>query len=597
MIVKVLHRIEEVITEWLRTQGVTEAVVLFDRAAQVEFGDFTTNVAMRYAKQLGKNPQEVAAEIAAFLLAAHIEGVEKVEAVRPGFINMYLTVTAKTQHVDFIRTERENFGKNSTHMNEKWVVEYISPNPNKAMHLGHLRNALVGAGIIQLLKTAGAEVVADAVYNNRGIAIAKVMYGYLAHMKRAANVPTDIPYWVEHKAEWFTPEEKELKPDMFITECYILGERAVTENKEVEQMVRQMVVDWEAGERNTLELWKYVLDVAYAGINRTLRRLGAGWDKVWYEHEHYQKGKEYVEKGLSEGIFRKLEDGAVLTNLEESYGLTDTVLLKNDGTSLYITQDIALTDLKKKMYGADKLIWVIGPDQSLAMQQLFAVCEQLGIGKVSDFTHVPYGYVGLKDEAGDFKKMSSRAGTVVLIDDVIDEVKLTIKKRFAAEGKHDEAVSEALGEKLALAAVKFAFLKSDRNQGISFDVGESVDVQGDSGMYVMYTFVRTQSILRKAGDSALGPLNPPAALGAEAELIRTLQYYEDVVKKATQDLSVHHVAQYLLELSSEFNRWYAKEIILDGGEREMYKVALVEAVGIVIENGLELLGIETVDEM
>lgn len=600
MIQGILNNIRGEVGEWLEKAGVATPVVLLERAATPAFGEYTTNVAMRYAKELGRNPFEIAGELAAFLQqqgVEGVEGVERVEAVTPGFLNIFLTPAAKTQHLTTIRELDATFGQNHLHDGEKWVVEYISPNPNKAMHLGHLRNALVGAGIINLLRTSGAKVVADAVYNNRGIAIAKVMYGYLAHMKQEANIPTDIGYWVEHQAEWSTPEEKGLKPDVFVTECYVLGEKDVKENPEIEQFVRQMVVDWEAGEPNTWQLWEYVLGLAYAGINRTLKRLGTHWDQVWYEHEHYQKGKEYVEKGLHEGTFRKLEDGAVITNLEERYGLTDTILLKNDGTSLYITQDIALTDLKKRTYGADKLIWVIGPEQSLAMKQLFAVCEQLGIGQLADFTHVPYGYVGLKDEAGAFKKMSSRAGTVVLIDDVIDEVKLTIKKRFAAEGKHDEATAELLGEKLALAAVKFAFLRSDKEQGISFNVEQSVDIHGDSGMYVMYTYVRTQSILRKAGAKGAGPLMPPAALGEEANLLRTLLYFEDVVVKATNDLSVHHIAQYLLELCSEFNSWYSKETVLDGSGREAYKLALVEAVGITIENGLALLGIETVDEI
>jgi arginyl-tRNA synthetase len=599
MVQEIKKNIQDEIENWLREAGVTDVAVVLERAAEAKFGEYTTNVAMRSAKALGKNPFELAEELAAFLRQRGIVGLDRAEAVRPGFVNIFFTLAAKTQHLTTIREQVAAFGSNHSHSGEKWVVEYISPNPNKAMHVAHLRNALVGAGIIELLRASGAKVVADAVYNNRGIAIAKVMYGYLAHMKQAANIPTDINYWTEHQTEWFTPEEKNLKPDLFVTECYVLGEKDTKENPEIEQFVRQMVVDWEVEDKNTWQLWEYVLGLAYTGIDRTLKRLGTHFDQVWYEHEHYKKGKEYVEKGLQDGVFRQLEDGAILTNLEEDYGLTDTVLLKNDGTSLYITQDIALTDLKKKTYGADKLIWVIGPDQSLAMKQLFAVCEQLGIGKLSDFTHVPYGYVGLRDDKGAFKKMSSRGGNVVLIDDVIDEVKIAIKMRFAEEGRHDEATAEELGEKLALAAVKFAFLRSDKEQGLSFDVEQSVDIHGDSGMYVMYAYVRTQSILRKDGapEGRAGETPLPTELGEESGLLRTLLYFEDVVQKATEDLSVHHVAQYLLELCGEFNSWYAKEIILDGSPREAYKLALVEATGITIENGLSLLGIETVEEI
>jgi arginyl-tRNA synthetase len=304
-----------------------------------------------------------------------------------------------------------------------------------------------------------------------------------------------------------------------------------------------------------------------------------------------------VTDGLKEGLFTKLEDGAIITNLEESYGLTDTILLKNDGTALYITQDIALTDLKKRTYQADKLVWVVGPDQTLHMRQLFAVCEQLGIGAVADFTHIPYGYVGLKDETGAFKKMSSRAGTAILADEVIDQVKETIVERFTAEAKHDESTRLELAEKLALAAVKFAFLKSDSKLDLSFDIHESVDVQGDSGMYVMYTYVRTQSILRRVTGSPATTVTPPVELGTEAGVVRALLYYEFAVSDSVKDLSVHHVSQYLLELSREFNSWYAKETILDGGPQEGYKLTIVQAVAIAIANGLALLGIEPVSEM
>ncbi|NCN11890.1 arginine--tRNA ligase [Candidatus Kaiserbacteria bacterium] len=597
MIRTITETIQDETKKWLIAAGVAEGVVVLDRTIQPEFGEYTTNAAMRCAKILGRSPFEIAEALAAFLRQQGIGGLADAVAVKPGFVNFYLTIEAKVQHLSTIRGEDTDFGKNNYHAGEKWVVEYISPNPNKAMHLGHLRNALVGAGIIELLKASGATVVSDTVYNNRGIAIAKVMYGYLAHMKQAANIPTDVAYWVEHQSEWFTPEEKNLKPDLFVTECYVLGERDIQANPEIDQFVRQLVVVWEAGDTTVWKLWRYVLTLAYTGIDRTLSRLGTTWDKVWYEHEHYQKGKDYVEKGLQAGIFRQLADGAVLTNLEETYGLTDTVLLKNDGTSLYITQDIALTDLKKKTYEADKLIWVIGPEQSLAMKQLFAVCEQLGIGKRTDFTHVPYGYVGLRDEFGAFKKMASRAGTVVLIDDVLDEVKLNIKKRFTEEGKHDEATAEILGEKLALAAVKFAFLRSDREQGMTFDVEQSVDIHGDSGVYVLYAYVRTKSIWRKVGNPKEISYIAPTVLGEEADLLRTLLYFEGVVTKATADLSVHHIAQYLLELSSEFNRWYARETVLDGSDQEQYKLAIVAAVGTVLENGLSLLGIETVEEI
>lgn len=590
----VLNAVENAVKEWLGGQGVIDVCVTIERSSSPQFGEYASNVALRYAKELNNSPLEIANNLANFLNEKDIAGIRQFEAVAPGFLNIHLAADTFWNNVTFINTD-STFGNNNERNGEKWVIEHTSPNPNKAMHLGHLRNNLVGMGIVRLLERSGAEVVSDCIYNDRGIAIAKVMYGYLSHMRKSTDTRIDIAYWNENRGEWFTPEEREQKPDLFVTECYVEGEKAMADSS-AEAATRQMVVDWENGDGATLELWKYVLSIAYDGIDRTLGRLGNHWDKIWYEHEHYKEGKQYVTEGLEKDVFSKLEDGAIITKLEEQYGIPDTVVLKKDGTSLYITQDIALTDLKKKTYGAQKLVWVVGPEQSLAFKQMFAVCEQLGIGKVDDFAHVTYGYVGLKDEDGSFKKMSSRAGTVVLIDDVIDEVKAVIHARLVEDNRHEGSEADELAEKLALAAVKFSFLRSDRNQDISFDISQSVDVHGDSGMYVMYSFVRTQSIIEKfTGD--ISTIQTPDNVQEEGSVLRTLLYYPEVIKKAQDDLSVHHVAQYLLELCGEFNSWYAKETILDGSDEEVNKVALVSAVSTVLKDGMSILGIDTVSRI
>ena len=581
------------IADFLIGKGIQTPVVLLERAAESQFGEFSTNVAMRYAKELKQSPMDIAKELTEYLQAQDLQHVEKVDCVAPGFVNLYLTQAAFVSQISTILRADKKFGSNTLLAGEKWVIEHTSPNPNKAMHLGHLRNNLIGMGLVRLLKVAGAEVVSDCIYNDRGIAIAKVMYGFLVHMRKNATTPANIEHFAAHPEDWYTPAELELKPEVFIAQCYVQGEDDFKKSIEAEQITRQMVVDWEAKDERVWQLWRHVLSYAYAGNERILSRLGSYWDKIWYEHEHYETGKEYVQKGLEKGVFQRLEDGAVLTDLEVDYQLSDTVLLKKDGTSLYITQDLALTDLKKKTYEADKLVWVVGPEQSLSFKQLFAACEQLGIGQVSDFTHIAYGYVGLKGEDGTFQKMSSRAGTVVLIDDVIDGVKATIEERFSESEKTPEP---GVAETLALGAVKFAFLKSDSKQDITFDVEQSVDVAGDSGMYVLYTYVRTQSILRKASNQELEAATVTSQ-GEAAELVRCLLYFEDVVKKSVDDLSVHHIAQYLLELSSEFNSWYAKETVLDGSQEEAYKLAITKATGITLQNGLRILGIDTVEKI
>jgi arginyl-tRNA synthetase len=593
MIRELKAKIIDSISDWLVQKGVEQPVVMLEGTSEEKFGEYSTNVAMRYAKELKVSPVVIAQELTDYLQSMEIVQIQKVEFVPPGFVNFYFSQEVFMEHTQTVLAQGSQFGTIESHQGEKWVIEHTSPNPNKAMHLGHLRNNLVGMGLVRLLGAAGAEVHSDCVYNDRGIAIAKVMYGFLAHMKKTADTPTSVSHFASSPADWHTPEDLDMKPDVFVAQCYVQGEEDFKNIPEVEQTVRQMVVDWEAKSENIWKLWRHVLGYAYKGNELVLARLGSHWDKVWYEHEHYEKGKEYAKEGLAKGVFRQLEDGAILTNLEVDYSLPDTVLLKNDGTSLYITQDLALTDLKKKIYNADKLVWVVGPEQSMSFKQLFASCEQLGIGKVEDFSHVTYGYVGLKAADGGFQKMSSRSGTVVLIDDVIDGVKETILERFKADEKEAD---EKTAETLALGAVKFAFLKSDRTQDMTFDVEKSVDIHGDSGMYVLYTYVRTQSILRKAEESSLSNLVPTES-GSEHSLVRSLLYFEDVIKKSVDDLSVHHIAQYLLELSSEFNSWYAKEMVLDGSVAQEYKLAITKAVGITLQNGLSILGIETVDKM
>ncbi|MFA7301851.1 MAG: arginine--tRNA ligase [Candidatus Shapirobacteria bacterium] len=592
----VLNALKSQIKSFLNIKGVDQVVVDFERTSDQKFGDFSTNVAMKYSKILKSNPTELAKEIVSYLQSKKLESIQKVEFISPGFINLFIDHAFFKNYLLEIIKEGPNFGKNQILKDQRWVVEHTSPNPNKAMHLGHLRNNLVGMGIVRILKWNGAEVISDAVYNDRGIAIAKLMYGFLVHMKKNNSALSEISYWLSNKNSWYTPEEKGIKPDAFVTECYVLGEQDFKKDVDSEKETRDLVVKWENNDLMVWELWKHVLGYAYQGINDTLNRLGNHWDKIWYEHEHYQKGKDLISRGLKEGAFQTLEDGAVLTDLKK-YNIPDTILLKKDGTSLYITQDLALTFLKKNEYNADKLVWIIGPEQSLAMKQLFAVCEQLGIGKVEDFTHVPYGYVGLKDEEGGFKKMSSRDGTVVLIDDVIDIIKNKIKNGFSEEKNIEKAKLDELSERLAVGAIKFSILRSDKTQNLTFDINQSIDVHGDSGVYVMYSYVRTQSILRKVKKEIPENIKFPNIFGEEEALLRSLLYFPETIKRSQEELSVHYIAQYLLELSSNFNSWYAKEVILDGSETEDYKIAITKAVGIIIKNGLGILGIKTVEEI
>jgi len=591
---RIQNDIKKEIERFFIDKGIDSPNIYLEKSDIATHGDISINAALRYGNILKQNPLILAQEIASCLQSKHIDYISDIQAIKPGFVNIFFNTHFFTDILRNILRLKKTFGKNNTQKDKTWVIEHTSPNPNKAMHLGHLRNNLVGMSIARILEWNGAKVICDAVNNNRGIAIVKMMWGFLAHMKKNNDTPSNIKRWITHPHDWYTPEEADLLYDLFINKCYILGEKDFRDNPAIEKLIRKMVVQWEAHDKNVWKLWRHVLYYADMGIDRTLTRLNNRWDKVWAEHQHYTAGKKYIQKGLALGIFKKLNDGAILTNLA-AYNLSDTILLKNDGTSLYITQDIALTALKKKTYRADRLVWVIGPDQSLAMQQLFAICEQLGIGSLKDFIHVAYGYVGLKDN-GKFQKMSSRGGATILIDDVINATKDEITNRFAQNDKNDNTDIKSRAEKLALAAVKFNILKSDRNQDMLFDIHKSIEISGDSGIYVMYAYARAQSVLRKAKQNNF-TIAPQSTVSTGQDITRLLITFPQVVQESSQSLSAHHIAQFLLELCGLFNAWYAQETILDNSNTQSHKLAITKATSQTIANGLELLGISTVEKI
>ncbi len=586
------EKLEASIKKALANLGIEAAVVTLEHPAELSHGDYSTNVSLAYAKAAGKNPRALAEEIVAELTKDKPAEVETVDIAGPGFINFHLSEQFFIQETKEILSKKETFGNTKQFSGQTWAIEYASPNPNKAMHLGHLRNVLTGVSLCRIIEANGAKVIREMVDNNRGIAIAKLMWGYLVSAKKDGARVTDIAYWSEHQDEWQTPEDLGMRPDRFVDELYVKG-ATEAEDPEIEKLVRDLVVRWEAKDAVVWKLWEKVLSYAYDGQKKTLARLGATFDFVWHEHEHYQTGKDYVEKGLKEGVFKKLEDGAILSNLE-SMGLTDTVVVKKDGTALYITQDLALTDLKKKKHKADKMLWIIGPEQALAMNQLFAICEQLGVGKREEFMHVPYGYMSIKGEG----KMSSRKGNVMYLDDVIDEAKEKIAA-IMAERIPAEELSKA-AETIAHAAIAFGILKAGRMTDMAFDLSEALRLEGDTGPYLDYSAVRAMSVVEKAKKEGLTEFNfSPSEGYAVSNLERILYRFPEVVERAGADLSPSTIANFLIELAANFNAFYASGQIIDMGDANtsLYKVALAEAFAATMKNGLYLLGIDVPERM
>jgi arginyl-tRNA synthetase len=588
--------LEKSVASAIKKLGVEEEVeFVVERPKDESMGDFATNAAMVLAKQLKKSPLKIAEELKEAMDIPPV--VVSVEAVAPGFLNFKVDDTYFLHFISDVLDKGVNFGRSEWGNGKKWLIEHTSANPNKAMHFGHLRNNVLGMAISNIWEAIGLEVVRDYIDNNRGIAISKLMWGYLKFARKDNSSKADIKEWFENKDKWMTPEENGEKPDHFIDKLYQQASKDVEENKESESIVRQMVLDWENEDPVTWELWRLVMHYSHSGLRDTLERLGGVVDHYWYEHEIYQQGKDIVKEGLDKGIFQQLEDGAVLTNLKD-FKIPDTVVLKRDGTSLYITQDLALTKLKKETFNPDKMHWVVGPDQNLALRQVFAVSDQLGVAPYDSFVHITFGYVSIKGSG----KMSSRKGNVIYIDDLLDQAKEEVKTRLA-DKEFTEEEKEEISEKVGVGSVKYSILKLGRTTDLEYDFETSLSFDGDSAPYIMYTYVRANNIFNQytedLGDITDEMLMVNLIKDEEIDIARHLYKFEDVVLESGTNYAPNLLALYLYELAQAYNKFYNNVDILTSPTEDLKRsrVALSRAVSIVLENGLKMLGIDTVEKM
>lgn len=584
--------IKQVIIEKLKTVVNTEVEISISVPDNTARGDYTSNIAMRLAKELKRNPLELANEFANELKKEDL--FSKVETVAPGFINIWVSKETLSEVLEQVLNKKEKFGHSVTPNGQTWLIEHTSPNPNKAMHIGHLRNNVFGMAISNIAEAVGYKVIRDAVDNNRGIAIAKLMWGYLKFGRIDGEHKTDVAYWIDHVDEWLTPEKANLRPDRFMDEFYVKGASDFKDDKETEKIVRNMVVLWEQEDKLIWKLWEKVLSYVYEGQQQTLKRLGSRWDHVWHEHEHYKEGKQIVEDGLKKGVFIQ-SDGAVITQLKK-YKIPDTIVVKSDGTSLYITQDLALTKKKRAKFNADKMHWIVGPDQTLALRQVFAVCEQMGIINVEQCMHLSYGYMSIKGSG----KMSSRLGNVIYIDDLLD-----LASEKVLEQMKDSVISEdekkVIAEKVGVSSVKYAILKVGRTTDMQFSFEEDLAFEGNAGPYLMYSYVRCINILNKCDDKAhINISNIVSGLEEmESLLLRKLMTFEDILISAVNSYSPNLLCLYLFELAKLFSSFYENIPVLqekDEGKKRV-RLLLVKAVSQVLKNGMELLGIEVVERM
>ncbi len=460
------------------------------------------------------------------------------------------------------------------------MVEFSSPNTNKPLHLGHIRNNLLGASVSDLLKAAGDEVIKATLVNDRGVHICKSMYAW------------------EQRFEGATPESTGKKGDHLVGDCYVEFARMEKEDPTVMDKVHEMLVKWEEGDPAVRKLWEMMNSWVFAGFEQTYKALGITFDRTYYEHETYLLGKELVQRGLDMGVFVKDPDGSVWCDLTAD-GLDRKLLLRSDGTSVYITQDLGTAERRFSEYKLDSHIYVVGDEQNYHFQVLKLILKKLGFDWADQIFHLSYGMVELPEG-----KMKSREGTVVDADDLIEkmyeEAKSTSEESGKLEGISDEE-KERLYRQIGLGALKYFILKVDPKKKMLFNPKESIDFNGNTGPFIQYTHARICSILRKAGEQQLeAALNPEVELSPkEVRLVKILGAYPQKVAEAAAALSPAVIANYCYDLAKEFNQYYHETPILREPDQEVLKMRLelISTLAAVLRRGMKILGIDLPDRM
>jgi len=552
-----------------------------------DFEGFYTFVTFSLTKPLRKSPAEIAETIGGQLVA-NSEVVSAYNVVQ-GFLNLSLSDNA-WQNI-LINTNLQLHTPVSI-TKERVLVEFSSPNTNKPLHLGHLRNNFLGDSLSKILKANGHDVVKACLVNDRGIHICKSMLAY------------------RELGQEETPESSGIKGDHLAGKYYVLFDKEYKQqiatlveqglSKEEAEKQAPWIVEaqtllrkWEQGDEETLTLWKKMNGWVYDGFGETYRKIGIDFDKTYYESDTYSLGKDIIEEGLQKDVFFKKPDGSVWIDLT-SEGLDEKLVLRGDGTSVYITQDLGTTELKFQDYGSNKMIWVVGNEQDYHFKVLFAIMQKLGRSFAEGCYHLSYGMVDLPSG-----KMKSREGTVVDADDLIHEMVTTAENRTRELGKIEDFSSEEaqnLYQMLAMGALKYYLLKVDPKKRMLFNPEESIDFQGHTGPFIQYTYARIQSVLRKAAaDSIQGEATLPASGMKEEEkqLIYQLSQYHSRLNDAARELSPAVISLYAFELAKVYNQFYAAlSIFADPDPQAIrFRILLSGAVAETIRQSLELLGI------
>ncbi len=604
-------KIEEIIT----TATATAVKVLYNQdipqeqlqiqKTKKEFEGHLTLVVFPLLRISRKKPEETAQEIGEWL-AANCEAVEKFNVVK-GFLNLTISPDSWIYLLNDIHADARFGLTTPTEQSPLVMIEYSSPNTNKPLHLGHVRNNLLGFALANIIEANGNRVVKTNIVNDRGIHICKSMLAWLKYGhgetpetsgKKGDHLIGDYyvafdKHYREQVAELCGQYESEgMTPD----EAKDKAEKEAPLMKEA----RAMLVKWEQNDPEVRALWKKMNNWVYAGFDETYKALGVNFDKIYYESDTYLEGKEKVLEGLKKGIFYRRDDGSVWADLTDK-GLDEKLLLRADGTSVYMTQDIGTAKLRFQDYPIDKMIYVVGNEQNYHFQVLSILLDELGFEWGKSLVHFSYGMVELPNG-----KMKSREGTVVDADDLIAEMIRQARQTIDELGKFDdmdEAEKNEVARIVGMGALKYFLLKVDARKNMLFNPAESIDFNGNTGPFIQYTYARIRSVLRKAQETGIdipGTLPAGTALSTkEEEIVQHIADFPAIVRQAGTDYSPSAIANYCYDLVKEYNQFYHDFSILreEDKQKQLFRLVLSENVAKVIRLGMGLLGIEMPERM
>lgn len=586
----IVEHVKNAVQSLYQTEVAADSIVI--QETRKEFEGQVTVVIFPFTRLSKTSPEQTGTRIGEYLMQ-HVAEVTGFNVIK-GFLNL----SVSDQHwVDQLlgNVLNESYGQFPSN-GQKVMVEYSSPNTNKPLHLGHVRNNLLGYSVSEILSANGYDVIKVNLVNDRGIHICKSMLAW--QLFGNGETPESSGLKGDHLVgKYYVIFDKEYKKQ--IEELVSSGqtEEEAKKNAPVIKQAQEMLLKWEAGDQEVLQLWQMMNGWVYAGFDITYKRLGVDFAKYYYESDTYLLGKDTIQEGLDMGVFFRKDDGSVWIDLTED-GLDQKLVLRADGTSVYITQDLGTAQLKYDDYKMDKSIYVVGNEQDYHFKVLFLILQKLGKSWAEGLYHLSYGMVDLPSG-----KMKSREGTVVDADELMDDMIRTAKERTEELGKVDgfsESEKANLYDMIGLGALKFFLLKVEPKKRLLFDPNESIDFQGHTGPFIQYTHARIRSVLAKAGYSTKLTSNYQEGLTVlERELIVTLAKYPDVIDAAAREYSPAMIANYIYELSKLYNKFYHEESILKAEDPDVrnFRLDLSLASSSVISKGMKLLGIRVPERM